>query len=365
MRQLTRLTRSIGRTSESTIRPSAFSSVYNTCRQTAAPFSSSSTRAADQQKKKSSLSLESIRRRIWGTDQPPGREDPYDPQSPMRQIEEAQSKPSRPGQEATAETKDKADDGDNALKSGPRRTKRSSSSEGEYKPASTWDGLEWVGSSEWAWKQKSIPNFHGQVSPHWIFTLLSVDRKQHAANLQEVLLKTLIKEVAKQKLSKKVVIAIRKGKKRQDWSDYVDLELLDKTRNLVLKQRETPRDAQAPGDVRPAWFDGSIKSPRLKFQLAERFLKETGIRISDFALHRCNTPEELLRDIKEQLKVMKKEKLAEALKNNPSFDKLSNVKILDRRVTPIDKEKEVGRWKVIEDELLERGLPVTGKPVVK
>lgn len=32
-----------------------------------------------------------------------------------------------------------------------------------------------------------------------------------------------------------------------------------------------------------------------------------------------------------------------------------------RRQTPIDKEKEVGRWKVIEKELRERGLPVVGR----
>lgn len=38
-----------------------------------------------------------------------------------------------------------------------------------------------------------------------------------------------------------------------------------------------------------------------------------------------------------------------------------NVMVLPRRETPVDKEKEVGRWKVIEQELIERGLPVLGK----
>jgi len=37
-----------------------------------------------------------------------------------------------------------------------------------------------------------------------------------------------------------------------------------------------------------------------------------------------------------------------------------NVMVLPRRETPIDKEKEVGRWKVIERELRARGLPVMG-----
>ena len=39
----------------------------------------------------------------------------------------------------------------------------------------------------------------------------------------------------------------------------------------------------------------------------------------------------------------------------------SNVMVAPRRETPVDKEKEVGRWKVIERELRERGLPVLGR----
>jgi len=43
---------------------------------------------------------------------------------------------------------------------------------------------------------------------------------------------------------------------------------------------------------------------------------------------------------------------------------LPNVEIRERRYTPIDREKEIGRWKVIEQELEKRGLPVTGKGFV-
>lgn len=39
---------------------------------------------------------------------------------------------------------------------------------------------------------------------------------------------------------------------------------------------------------------------------------------------------------------------------------LPNVVISQRRVTAIDKERSLGRWKVIEHELRERGLPITG-----
>ncbi len=40
-----------------------------------------------------------------------------------------------------------------------------------------------------------------------------------------------------------------------------------------------------------------------------------------------------------------------------------NVMIIPRRETPLDKEKEVGRWKLIEKELSARGLPVWGHRV--
>jgi hypothetical protein len=39
---------------------------------------------------------------------------------------------------------------------------------------------------------------------------------------------------------------------------------------------------------------------------------------------------------------------------------LPNVTVHHGRQTPIDKHKQVGRWKVIEEELINRGLPVTG-----
>lgn len=38
-----------------------------------------------------------------------------------------------------------------------------------------------------------------------------------------------------------------------------------------------------------------------------------------------------------------------------------NVTVHARRQTPVDREISVGRWKVIEEELVRRGLPVTGK----
>lgn len=53
-------------------------------------------------------------------------------------------------------------------------------------------------------------------------------------------------------------------------------------------------------------------------------------------------------------------KLAELIELRGELPNLPNVKVYPRRVTPIDKEKMNGRWKVILQELEKRDLPVVG-----
>jgi len=72
----------------------------------------------------------------------------------------------------------------------------------------------------------------------------------------------------------------------------------------------------------------------------------------------------LLRAVEENL-APKPANLAERLRGDEVLATQSNLLILDRRETPVDKEKEVGRWKIIEAELRARGLPVLGKAEVQ
>lgn len=53
-------------------------------------------------------------------------------------------------------------------------------------------------------------------------------------------------------------------------------------------------------------------------------------------------------------------RLAEILVNREALRNAANVTVHERKIGPIDKEISVGRWKVIEEELEKRGLPVTG-----
>jgi hypothetical protein len=58
-------------------------------------------------------------------------------------------------------------------------------------------------------------------------------------------------------------------------------------------------------------------------------------------------------------------KLVETLEKRSALPTLRNVSLHSRRITPIDKEIAVGRWKVIEEELKKRDLPVTGTAGLK
>ena len=83
----------------------------------------------------------------------------------------------------------------------------------------------------------------------------------------------------------------------------------------------------------------------------------TGNRIPDPVIQDSKAVGELL----ERLSAPPKpKKLVEAIQRDRKFEKIPNVKVYNRRVTPVDKEKEVGRWKVIEYALHERGLPIVG-----
>lgn len=82
----------------------------------------------------------------------------------------------------------------------------------------------------------------------------------------------------------------------------------------------------------------------------------TGKRIPDPAVSNAKT----LAGLYYAFKVKEKPK---KLAQDPQMEQLqalSNVQVHSTRRTPVHKDKEVGRWKIIEDELRLRDLPVFG-----
>ncbi|RMY64088.1 hypothetical protein D0862_15328 [Hortaea werneckii] len=94
-------------------------------------------------------------------------------------------------------------------------------------------------------------------------------------------------------------------------------------------------------------------------QLLKRILQLTSHRLPDHALSTSTT----LADLWSHFAippVPKKLAHTKPLQKLATNAHTPNVTVHTRRQTPIDREKNVGRWKVIEEELVQRGLPVTG-----
>ncbi|KAH0492932.1 hypothetical protein TgHK011_007858 [Trichoderma gracile] len=105
-----------------------------------------------------------------------------------------------------------------------------------------------------------------------------------------------------------------------------------------------------------SWKNIALDNP-LRFALRKRLYQLTGVLIPDAKLAAANTTKHILTLAARDPKPLK---LAQVLERRNAFGDLANVKVHERRVGPIDKEVAVGRWKVIEEELKKRDLPVTG-----
>ena len=92
--------------------------------------------------------------------------------------------------------------------------------------------------------------------------------------------------------------------------------------------------------------------------MVKRVMQLTGRRIPDHIISKLGS----LRDLHNFLmQSPKPKKLAHVLMEDEQLQSLPNVKVIPKRVTPINSDLAVGRWKVIENELLQRGLQVVGK----
>jgi hypothetical protein len=134
-----------------------------------------------------------------------------------------------------------------------------------------------------------------------------------------------------------------------------DRSPIDPLHPLLGKKAEDAFYSTFVADLDPAWRQVPLTDPEIKFAVLKRVLQLTGIRIPDSAIQPSKTAGNFLSHL---IKPPKPRKLAEAIP--PQLKGLRNVKVSKERVTPIHKEQQVGRWKLIQEELKDRGLPVTG-----
>lgn len=107
------------------------------------------------------------------------------------------------------------------------------------------------------------------------------------------------------------------------------------------------------------------KRPLTTQQILKNFQKLTSVRLSDPTLNKLSqNPAASLNDLVQVLLEAQKPKpkgTHDSLIANEELMAQRNVKISGRKIGPVDREREIGRWKVIEKALEERGLPVLGR----
>ncbi|TVY48575.1 hypothetical protein LOCC1_G002648 [Lachnellula occidentalis] len=389
MRRIPITSRSIG-----LLRPYTTPTPYlcSICKHQAPAFSTSSLRPSLD-------TTEKIRRKVWGTDEPPGLEDPYGGLSKFAK----KPKPTSPPRQMTAAPQLPPD----------------------YVPSSTWDGLESVGEiyepeydfggflpaelvtdtdemtaalhramveifalKEAGLSLLNIPKAVLGLDPtHDVDIVPSADGTQLRFNkdssLAEVL-QALTRDVSLSSVDETAEKGAPTEAEEDVAADRSELDPLHPEGNSPLtdetavKEQPTESEEDVAADRSeadpladseaympfeeliaswdPSWLQVSIEDPEIKFAILKRTLQLTGVRVPDSAIRSTRTAQSILSHL---VTPPKPRKLIDALEQKEELLTLPNVSVFAKRVTPIHKEKSIGRWKLIEKELESRDLPVT------
>ncbi|KAI9700952.1 MAG: hypothetical protein M1820_006597 [Bogoriella megaspora] len=209
-----------------------------------------------------------------------------------------------------------------------------------YEPATTWKGLERVGGKGWLAKQKPRKHFEGFLRPR--------------------------REQSNEEILAAIGIAIRSSgiqdqaeKETHDLSGTARDSQEEQSSGTVQGPTETSQ-ASETAPVNPLLTehdleDFSLADPSTKFRVVKEVMVLTGIIPSDPLIQRCKTAHDLYLNF---IQKPKPTKLAETLLSDPRLVESDNVSISAHKINLVDKERSIGRWKVIERELHERDLPV-------
>jgi hypothetical protein len=104
-------------------------------------------------------------------------------------------------------------------------------------------------------------------------------------------------------------------------------------------------------------MDELIANCYSSLQVTKRILQLTGHAIPDHKLPSIHTAGNLVALL---VRPEAPTKVAEAVEQRGELSRLPNVRVYATRRTPIHAHQEVGRWKVIVEELEKRKIPATG-----
>ncbi|KAF1814727.1 hypothetical protein P152DRAFT_411479 [Eremomyces bilateralis CBS 781.70] len=255
-----------------------------------------------------------------------------------------------------------------------------------YQAAETWHGLEWVGTEEWQrkWRaSKRIPfaSFlprSRELSPAQIqnfvhraiveiFTIKAASMPVRRVSqlpsdsVNDVALATTI---GVSEDGNQVTLGFPSEEARLS---FIPEEVQNPTspdQQLVENEEDVEaaksvkdivgNTAVADSDIE-AWRNLSLADPEIKFAVLKRVMQLSGIRVPDHSLHNAFTAGALYECL---ILPPKQPKLAQGLLASELLAALPNVKISGKKISEIQRETEVGRWKVIKEELRSRDLPL-------
>lgn len=254
-----------------------------------------------------------------------------------------------------------------------------------YTPATNAEGLEEVGGIDGWWDRPAhwgpSKNYVGFGPTEKITDPAVLEALTKQAVVEALAVSAQLKEV-KGKAKKARGLMLEYG--NEDVASMVNTEVVvgeggeatlksedvEGIQNLMHRTAET-QEAEVEGPYRPspeeargmlkAWGSGwkaaQLKDPFVRFYTLKRIQQLTGHIVPDGKLVGMKSIGDLIAQV---VKPPKPKKLVEEIQARGDLLELPNVHVFPRRITPVDKENQVGRWKIIEKELQRRGLPVLG-----
>ncbi|KAI5360855.1 putative ribosomal protein L50, mitochondria [Septoria linicola] len=245
-----------------------------------------------------------------------------------------------------------------------------------YLPSSTWDGLERVGGEKWAKKRLDMgEQYTGFLRKQKVeLNNRQWQRLLHNAAIEVVALRQAGRSVyevcnahsgenflgrtAKARLSQELDGTIRVHFASPEDQSAV-LEGITATGTNVESSVVGPEELNQieASVIEVDWVDVKLQDPEIKLAILKRAMQLSGKRLPDIQMNNAST----LSDLYEAFKVKEKSKrLHEAPQVEQLAQTLPNVTVHKSRRTPVHKERQIGRWKVIEEELEMRDLPIFG-----
>ncbi|RHZ67903.1 uncharacterized protein CDV56_104749 [Aspergillus thermomutatus] len=334
---------------------------------------------------------ERVRRKIWGTDNPPGLKDPYGGEGVLErkwknQSGQQEEEPARGSTEALETQSEDVLSGDT------------------YDPATTWEGLPRIGHlGKWSdlppteadafnpfmLKRKLTKKGHLHLAAHQAAVELCLmhalkkpltricDVVEHEKPVFKLIWQCKIEPKAESQWGESLIYPDGEAK---DVLVYIFEQIggrAETTAAPEVAEEEVQEDAETAEYEEPVeestskahtppffgyrsvqdkgFLSLSLNDPETKFAFLKRLSQLSGHYFPDPVMHSISTVKQAVEYI-EGVVHPKPTKLADQLANNPELQHLPNVKLFTKRQTALHKDEELGRKKIIESEFRARGL---------